>query len=1081
MKDNNLPLVSVIIRSMDRPELADALKSVAEQRYPNVEVVLVNAKGQEHAEQGEWCGNFPLRTVGMGHQLPRSKAANVGLEHARGEYVIFLDDDDWFLDHHVQDLAKILIHNQDIGAAYAAVQCVRQSEDGSWEQEYLFNQPFDRIRLFVENYLPMHACLFCRSLLQTGCCFDEGLDTYEDWDFWIQLARKTNFYFVHHIGAMYRIGSESGFGMAGQDKHVDEALRIFFHKWRFQWTDDELAGIVSYAKYHSMYWDVRELLTSVQEERAQEVQKLESANSALYQAWEKLDKEYRILIKERDTLLEEKNRLDQASEKLLQDNQTLIGERDKLLQDKEQLTTLVNSQSEDVNRLQAYLREMESSTSWKITAPLRAGADFLRGVKRWISVSTNVLQRMIKQGIQVWKAEGIRAVMLRAKSKFSHFTYERKRRAREYGKIEIGSEYYPLSFPSVDSPQFSIIIPVHNEYAYTFHCLESVLENTKDESYEIIVVNDCSEDETRTMLQSISGIHVLSTERQSGFVLACNHGAAQARGEYLLFLNNDTQVTEGWLPALQRVLSEDDRVGLVGAKLVYPDGTLQEAGGIVWRDGSAWNYGRGDKADKPEYNYLRPADYCSGACLAIKKVLFQKLGGFDQQYVPAYGEDMDLAFKVRAAGFKVLYQPAAEVVHFEGVSTQKSMYSGIKAYQVVNQQKFATVWQDALRTHRVNGSNVHLEKDRFACYRMLILDQVMITPDMDSGSLRMFNLLQELVSMDMKVVFATMYLDAKEPYTRMLQDLGVEVLYPPHVRTVEQYLQAHGRDFDLVLLSRSDVAEFFLDLVRRHAPSAFVIFDTVDLHYLREERMAEIHESRSMLSQAAKRKQTELDLVCRSDMALVVSSYEQELLQTECPQSRVEILSNIHDVYPQDVGFEDREGILFIGGFNHPPNTDAAIFLVREILPLVYDQLGQVPTYLIGSQPTRQVCDLASDLVQVPGYVPDIEPYFSQIKMSVAPLRYGAGVKGKVNMSMAYGVPVVATSIAVEGMHLEHGRDVMVGDDPEAFARHVVRVYQEPELWASLRTNGIENIERHFSRRVARETVHKILAEVDQG
>jgi GT2 family glycosyltransferase len=181
-----------------------------------------------------------------------------------------------------------------------------------------------------------------------------------------------------------------------------------------------------------------------------------------------------------------------------------------------------------------------------------------------------------------------------------------------------------------------------------------------------------------------------------GFLHSCNRAAQEARGEYLLFLNNDTQVQGGWLDHMLALFGRDDQVGLVGAKLLFPNGRLQEAGGIVWRDGSGYNYGRYDDPSKPEYNHVREVDYCSGACIMIEAPLFQQLGGFDARYAPAYYEDTDLAFRVRQAGRKVLYQPKAVVVHHEGVSNGIDTCSGIKAYQVVNQAKFRERWRKEL-------------------------------------------------------------------------------------------------------------------------------------------------------------------------------------------------------------------------------------------------------------------------------------------------------------------------------------------------------------------------------------------------
>ncbi len=1037
------PMVSVIVRSVDRPELQDALSSIAKQTYPNAEVVLINALGSEHSAQTSTCGAYPLHIYSRGRALPRSEAANFGLKCAKGDFLIFLDDDDWFLPHHLEYLADALISDKDVGAAYAAVDCVKEDEQGGYKRVHLFNQPFDRIRLLVENYIPMHALMFRREFLDKGCRFDESLSVYEDWDFWIQLSRMTRFRHIDQIGAVYRITQESGFGMVGDETRVRQGLKAFFNKWRSLWTEQELLGILEYAKHHSMYQDLKVMLFD-------------------------LDKEQNALLEHKDALIREKNGL------ILEKND-LIADKTALHEKIDRLSVIIDSQSRDVTRLIARLKDIEESTSWKVTAPLR----FLSARARSATYNCRVMffeaRRLGAQGFQTWKSSGTRVLFSKAGSKLSRYRKSCRMRAQGGGAVSLENGFHSIDFPRVDHPLISIIIPARNQHVFTFNCLKSISGHTSGTAYQIILVNDASTDETSEMLGMMSGIMVINNDVQKGFIHSCNLGAEKAEGEYLVFLNNDTLVTDNWLESLLSVFKRDKNAGLAGPKLLYPDGCLQEAGGIVWRDGSTWNFGRLDSADKPEYNYFRRVDYCSGACLAIPRELFSRVGGFDPSFAPAYFEDVDLAFKVREAGKKVCYQPKSIVYHFEGASSGKTVTSGLKGFQSINRRKFYDKWKHVLADHRINGDAPHLEKDRFVRGRILVVDKIMLTPDRDSGSLRMFNILKELVNLEIKVVFATMYLDDLEPYKSMLQDMGVEVIYRPHAASVEQYLQSHGPDFDVVMLSRMDTARFFMPMAKRYAPEAKVIFDTVDLHFLREERMAKLHNSKSMSKSAAQRKEGELELVMNADITLVVSSFEAELLARECPGKRIEILSNIHEVYGSRTDFQQRKDILFIGGFDHPPNTDAALYLVNEILPLVKKDLGEIKTYIIGSNPTAQVLGLASDSVIVTGFVQDISGYFDKVRLSVAPLRYGAGVKGKVNMSMSFGVPVVATPIAVEGMHLTRGHDVIIGDSAEKLSEGIVELYRNRDVWEKISSNGLINVEKHFSRRVARQSLDRII------
>jgi O-antigen biosynthesis protein len=628
--------------------------------------------------------------------------------------------------------------------------------------------------------------------------------------------------------------------------------------------------------------------------------------------------------------------------------------------------------------------------------------------------------------------------------------------------------------PSAD-PDVSIVIPVYNNFAFTYACLEAIAADDDAPSYEVIVVDDCSSDATQTMLAAVDGVRVVKNERQLGFIGACNAGAAVARGRFLVFLNNDTEPRRGWLRELHDTFDREPRAGLVGSKLVYPDGRLQEAGGIVWRNGAGWNVGRLGDPNDPRYSYARKVDYCSGASFMIRRALFESLDGFDTHFAPAYYEDTDLAFRVRRAGWEVWYQPLSEVVHIEGLSNGTSVATGIKQHQVVNEQKFAARWAPSLATHRPYGEQPELEQDRGCRGRVLVVDAATPRPDRDSGSLRIFNLMRLFRRLDWRVTFvASDHLWHAGEETRRLQRAGIEVVHHPYVTSLPHWLRRHLDDYDLVIFSRADVASRFLPAAAKQRKRARIVFDTVDLHFLREQRQAEVAGDARLVKRAQKRRAEELRLASLADCTLVVSPVEQSLIEAALPKARVRVVSNIHDVPGRKASFAERDGILFLGGYNHSPNVDAALWLVREIVPALQARLPGVTVQLVGSDPPDEIKRLAGKHVIVTGFVPDVAPYFERCRLSVSPLRYGAGVKGKINMSLSHGVPVVATSLAVEGMHLSPGRDVLVADDAAAFADAVARLYGDADAWEAMSQAGVTHTERHFSFAAAERAVREM-------
>jgi len=458
----------------------------------------------------------------------------------------------------------------------------------------------------------------------------------------------------------------------------------------------------------------------------------------------------------------------------------------------------------------------------------------------------------------------------------------------------------------------------------------------------------------------------------------------------------------------------------------------------------------------------------------IPKALFQSVGGFDPRYAPAYYEDTDLAFKVRRAGYKVLYQPLSEIIHYEGATGGTDLSTGTKKHQEINRSTFAERWAAELITKPANGDVAFLSQAPPDRKNILVIDHHIPIRDKDSGSLRMFQILTLLHQLGHGVTFIPDNLCDVPHYGDELRRRGIKVIHRPYVKKVRDYLISHGSEFDVVILSRCDFARKHLADVRLHASQSRIIFDTVDLHSLRAHREAQITVDPEAREKARQKEELEYALIRQADETWVTSSVEQKLLQEKWPEKSIQLVSNIVDIPGSNTPFELRRDFLFIGGFQHTPNTDAVLFFLKKIYPMVRERLREAKFYIIGDKAPPEVVTLADENIVIAGLQRDVRPFFESVRLSVAPLRFGAGVKGKINQSMAWGVPVVATSVAVEGMELTFGEDVLVADEPEEFARALVTLYESPELWNRLSRNGIEKTRLLYSAEVARERLERL-------
>lgn len=636
------------------------------------------------------------------------------------------------------------------------------------------------------------------------------------------------------------------------------------------------------------------------------------------------------------------------------------------------------------------------------------------------------------------------------------------------GRKNKRAEDYPvLQVPHWDDPKVSIIIPVYNQFDYTYHCVSSILKHSGDMTYEILIANDCSSDLTTEIDRILPGVRCITNEQNLRFLRNCNNAAKHAVGQYVLFLNNDTQVQPNWLAPLVELIEREADIGMVGSRLVYPDGSLQEAGGILWRDGSAWNYGNRQSPGKPEFNYVKQVDYISGAAIMLSRALWEEIGGFDEYFAPAYCEDSDLAFTVRKMGYRVMLQPKSVVVHFEGVSNGTDTSSGQKRYQVENQAKFREKWAEELEKHPENGVNVFQARDySYGKKTLLMIDHYVPTFDKDAGSRTVYQYLKLFVDQGFHVKFIGDSFGRTEPYTSALQQMGIEVLYgAEYAQNWKNWILDNGEHIDYVFLNRPHIAPKYLDFIRKNT-NARIMYYGHDLAFLREMREYEVTGDPCFRDSAKEWQPKELALMKKADMAYYPSYVEVDEIHKIDPSIRVKAIPAylFENVEWGGYNFAERKDIMFIGGFSHRPNVDAVKWLAAEVLPALLKLLPEVKIHILGSNAPKEVLALANDHLIMEGFVTDaqLEWFYNHSRISLVPLRYGAGIKGKVIEAMRFGTPVVTTPTGAEG--IAGAENVMaIEENAEALAKRIAALYQDEAALTEMSRGGITYIRENYS------------------
>jgi len=623
-----------------------------------------------------------------------------------------------------------------------------------------------------------------------------------------------------------------------------------------------------------------------------------------------------------------------------------------------------------------------------------------------------------------------------------------------------------LVFPYFSNPTVSIIIPFYNQEAYTWACLNSIYEHLPTVSFEIILINDNSSDSTDFSL--IENIQAINNSENLGFLRSVNRGISLARGEYIYLLNNDTIVKKEFLDALYEVFTAYQNVGAVGSKLLNSDGSLQEAGCVFMKD---CNINQVVKKEHyyPEVNYVYKVDYCSGCSLLFKKYNDNnELNLFDEQFAPAYFEETDLCFTLKyLQGKDIYYTPFSQVIHFNGVSYNSKVEDQSQSKKQLfesNLAKFKRKWLTEIES--ISALNIEQRILELYNNKSIVFFYYRVPEyDNNSGDLRFTEIIKAFKILGYHITLIVESTRIDNPYLSFFQKMGVSTYYEYRkTKGLQKFFKNIQHVKPICWFYTADVFISYYKTVRKLLQKPTLVFDMVDVHHLRLLRMLEREPlNKNLKKWYLKALKNEKIASSEADIIIPISDEEGVYMEKFCAQNKMIVISNVH--YPkvnigQIPGFTQRSGLLFIGS-KHLPNLDSMQFLHEDIMPNIWKTNPEIELYVIGDVNT--LLNISHPKIKLLGHVPDITDHFLNTKLMVAPLRYGAGVKGKIGQAFEYYLPVVTSKIGAEGMQLEDGETVLLAETAEEFAEKILLLYTDEDLWKKIQTHSERGL-RPFSR-----------------
>lgn len=635
-----------------------------------------------------------------------------------------------------------------------------------------------------------------------------------------------------------------------------------------------------------------------------------------------------------------------------------------------------------------------------------------------------------------------------------------------------------ISFPEGE-PVLSIIVVLFNQVSLTYACLQSILKNISV-PYEVIIVDNHSTDETNILLDKVKGAIIIRNNENLHFLKANNQALEHVRGTYLLFLNNDAEITQSTVTSAIHTLSNNEKCGAVGGKLILPDGTLQEAGSIIWNDGFCVGYGRYEDPRLPEYNFKRATDYCSGAFLLTHTHLFREHSGFDNRFEPAYYEETDYCLWLQEKGLQIIYDPGATVFHYEFGS---DISNTVKTIQQKNHLIFYEKHQQQLKKHFVFDSS-NLLKARFAASqsgkkRVLYIDDRVPHCDQGSGFPRsntIVNLIKEL-GYDL-TIYPLQFRDEDTLETAYRDiDPYIEIALGHGLNGFKRFIRSRRDYFDAIWISRPHNMKATREKILFLQDKCRIIYDAEAIFTDREIMKKEI--SGKIIGEEKRMKWYKNEFNLSDTAHAIVCVSENDALKFRHAQKKdVFVLGHTLEINDFIPGFGERKGLLFVGNLDDDasPNVDSVIWFINDIFPIVRQAIPDMTIDIVGSANSSRIQSLNNDGVFVHGRVESISHFYNKCKIFVAPTRFAAGVPFKIHEAASFGLPVVATQLLCEQLSWLNRREILAaGIDKIDFAKKIIELYNDTSLWQDLQKNAITFVQNEMSRQVYKQRIADIL------